>query len=166
MKHPFGYKAWANGEMLAAVARIDATSHPEQRRAAIRVLNHTWVVDRIFAAHLAGESHGYTATNTEQTPELDELAEAIRGSDRWYLDYVASVTPAQLAETVHFQFTDGQKGAMTRTEMLFHVLAHGANHRGNIGMILNDCGVSRPKETFARYLHAAEPERRLASSEA
>ena len=160
MKHQFGYKAWANEEMLTALARIDAAAHPEQHRVAIRTLNHTYVVDRIFAAHLSGASHGYSATNTDETPELADLAAAIRESDRWYADYVASVTPSQLDERVSFQFTDGQQGAMTRAEMLFHVLAHGANHRGHIGMILNEGGVSRPKDTFARYLHAAEPERR------
>lgn len=161
MKQQFGYKAWANGEMIQALSRIDPDAHADTRRAAIRVLNHTYVVDRIFAAHLAGASHEYTATNTDETPALADLATLIADSDRWYLDYVASVGPSQLEERVAFRFTDGQMGAMTRTEMLFHVLAHGANHRGNIGMLLGGCGVSRPKDTFARYLHALQPQRRV-----
>lgn len=161
MKQQFGYKAWANGEIIQALSRIDPDAHADTRRAAIRVLNHTYVVDRIFAAHLAGASHGYTATNTDETPELTDLAALIADSDRWYLDYVASVVPSQLEERVAFQFTDGDMGEMTRVEMLFHVLAHGAYHRGNIGMLLSEGGVSRPKDTFARYLHVAQPERRV-----
>ena len=51
---------------------------------------------------------------------------------------------------------------MTREEMLFHVLADGAYHRGNVGMILTPCGIDRPKDTFTRFLHLSEPDRRVA----
>jgi uncharacterized damage-inducible protein DinB len=52
---------------------------------------------------------------------------------------------------------------MTREEMLFHVLAHGAYHRGNVGMALTACGIDRPKDTFTRFLHLSEPGRRSAT---
>ncbi len=49
---------------------------------------------------------------------------------------------------------------MTRDEMLFHILAHGAYHRGNVGMLLSACGIDRPKDTFTRFLHQIDPDRR------
>ena len=49
---------------------------------------------------------------------------------------------------------------MTREEMLFHILAHGAYHRGNVGMVLSSCGINRPKDTFTRFLHLTDASRR------
>ena len=48
---------------------------------AIRMMNHIYVVDRIFRAHLQGEPHHYTATNTEATPDLGELQFAVAQTD-------------------------------------------------------------------------------------
>ena len=52
----FKYKAWANDEILTAMKLLDKKAHPDERHTAIRILNHTYVVDRIFAAHLRGSS--------------------------------------------------------------------------------------------------------------
>lgn len=80
----FAYKAWANAELLQALARIDPDAYPAQRQRAIRLLNHTHVVDRIFAAHLDGGTHPFAASNTRQTPTLGALGAAIVQSDQWY----------------------------------------------------------------------------------
>jgi Uncharacterized protein conserved in bacteria len=120
------------------------------------------VVDRIFAAHLGGKTHPYTFANTTETPTLEELREGIAASDRWYADYVAAVTPAQLAEKIAFSFTDGDKGRMTREEMLMHVTTHGGYHRGAVGRILVNAGAQPPRDIFTTYLHSAQPQRREA----
>ena len=70
-----------------------------------------------------------------------------------------------LAESLHFKFTDGDPGAMTREEMLFHVLTHGAYHRGNVGQVLKGISVAPPRDLFSKFLHVSEPSRRLARSE-
>lgn len=160
MKHKFSYKAWANTEILGSIARIDPSRHPEQWTLAVRLMNHTYVVDRIFAAHLSGTAHGFQDTNTPDTPSLDELRGNIAASDEWYQQYVGQVSDRDLGELIPFTFTDGDRGSMTREEMLFHVLAHGAYHRGNVGMILTACGLDRPKDTFTRFLHLSQPGRR------
>ena len=69
---------------VRAAPHLDPAAQAE-RHAAIRLLNHIHVVDRIFAAHLSGAAHGYYATNTPKTPTLDELAVAVEGRDRWYV---------------------------------------------------------------------------------
>ncbi|WP_017908807.1 DinB family protein [Xanthomonas sp. SHU 199] len=156
----FAFKAWANAELLQALAQIDGAAFPAQRQRAIRLLNHTYVVDRIFAAHLEGGTHAFTASNTPQTPELEALGAAVAESDRWYADYVARIDAPALRQTLGFRFTDGDAGRMSREEMLFHVLAHGAFHRGNIAMLLTECAVEQPRELFTRFLHAQQPQRR------
>lgn len=162
MERQFAYKAWANAEILDALARIDASRYPEQRKHAIRLVNHTHVVDRIFAAHLSGARHGFQDTNTPETPTVERLREQVAESDAWYRDYVGRLDRQSLHESIAFIFTDGDSGTMTREEILFHVLAHGTYHRGNVGMVLAECGIDRPRDSFTRFLHATEPGRRRA----
>ena len=158
----FAQKSWANRELFDVVASVTSTEHAAALHTAIRTLNHIYVVDRIFRAHLAGEKHAYTATNTPETPELGELHFAVAETDLWFENYVASIGDQTLAQSLVFQFTDGDSGKMTREEMLFHVLTHGAYHRGNVGQILKGISVAPPRDLLTKFLHVHEPSRRLA----
>ncbi|MEO8058610.1 MAG: DinB family protein [Burkholderiales bacterium] len=140
-------------ETVAAGDRVDA----------IRLLNHIHVVDRIFSAHLRGEPHGYKATNTPETPTLDALRAATLDMNRWFVEQVGALAPAQLAESVDFTFTDGQRGRMSREEMLAHVITHGSYHRGEVGQMLKRLSVAPPRDLFTAHLHRAEPQRRIAA---
>lgn len=158
----FRFKQKSNREMLAGMLESGLEASEVDGMTALRTMNHTHVVDRIFQAHLTGKPHDYTAANTVETPALSSLRSRIAELDRWFIDYVESLSAAQLEERVSFTFTDGKPGCMTREEMLIHVITHGAYHRGAVGLILLRNGVIPPAETFTRYLHEAEPDRRMA----
>ena len=160
LQEMFRYNAWANAEFLAKLELLDVDQHGEERHVAIRQLNHCLVVNRIFKAHLTGKPHGYTADNTPETPALGELAAAVAASDRWYLDYLGTVSEVDLMETIAFAFTDGDLGCMSRQEILTHAAIHGAYHRGEVGRILRQISAPLPWDTFAVFLHKTEPERR------
>ena len=132
----------------------------EGRVDAIRLMNHIHIVDQIFAAHLRGEPHGFKATNTPETPALDGLRSAVRETDRWFVEQAGSLTPAQRSETLAFTFTDGQRGRMSREEMLAHVITHGSYHRGEVGQMLKRLSAAPPRDLFTAYLHRTEPQRR------
>lgn len=155
----FKYKAWANEELFTELEKLEPVAHQAERHTAIRLLNHIYVVDRIFAAHLSGTGHGYTATNTPQTPTLDELRNAVTESDRWYVAYVEKLAPELLSERLSFTFTDGANGLMSREEMLAHVVTHGGYHRGAVGRIMAQVPVPPPRDIFTVFLHKSEPER-------
>ncbi len=156
----FAQKSWANRELFDVLASVTSAEHAASLHTAIRTLNHIYVVDRIFRAHLAGETHPYTATNTPETPELGALHFAVAETDLWFENYVASIDGPALAERLAFQFTDGDAGKMTREEMLFHVLTHGSYHRGNVGQILKSISVAPPRDLLTKFLHVREPSRR------
>jgi uncharacterized damage-inducible protein DinB len=163
----FRYQAWANKELLEAMEQIDSDRHGEERRVAARLMNHCLVVGQIFAAHLMGERHGFSAANTPDVPVLRELRAAVAATDDWYLKYLQSATPDLLCGSVPFVFTDGDKGCMTREEMLTHVVIHGGYHRGEVGRIMAQLsarsmpGLTLPWDTYAVHLHETEPSRRL-----
>ena len=79
----FRYQSWANEAVLNGLKEVNAESHPGERHLAIRLMNHCLVVDKIFAAHLVGEPHGFEADNTPETPELDALRQALATADRY-----------------------------------------------------------------------------------
>ncbi|GKS77364.1 DinB family protein [Acidovorax sp. SUPP950] len=159
----FNYRAWANAELLKKMENFDIDLHAQDREAALRLVNHTYVVDKIFAAHLMGTGHEFTTDNTADTPPLRDLRAALTASDEWYQNFLETVTPEQLSESVSFVFTDGDRGCMSREEMLTHLIIHSGYHRGEVGRILSRLSLSLPWDTFAVYLHQAEPSRRLAA---
>ena len=157
------YKAWANQELFAELQRLDPHSQQAELHAAIRILNHIHVVERIFVANLQGLAHGYDATNTVATPTLEELQQAVQETDSWYLEYAAGLSAAQLAERLHFSFVDGDQGCMSREEMLAHIVTHGGYHRGAVGRIMAQLALAPPRDIYTRFLHQAEPQRRQAA---
>ncbi|TJZ73205.1 DinB family protein [Chitiniphilus eburneus] len=157
----FAYKAWANRELFELLATLSPT-HAEQLHVCIRTLNHIYVVDRIFRAHLSDESCPFDATNTQDTPSLSQLRSDVETTDAWYASYVATLTGPALSEVLTFTFTDGDTGRMSREEILLHVITHGGYHRGNVGQVLKPIAVAPPRDIYTKFLHTSEPTRRKA----
>ena len=159
LKSLFGYKAWADAELFALLAKLPE-QHAEQLHSCIRTLNHIYVVDRLFRARLAGEPGPFEATNTKATPSLEQLRTDVAATDAWYQAYVAGVSSKQLSSVVEFTFTDGDAGRMSREEVLLHVITHGAYHRGNVGQVLKSLSIAPPRDLYTKFLHQSEPSRR------
>lgn len=155
----FGHKAWADRELLAVLATVPA-QQAAQLHTCIRTFNHIHVVDRLFRARLSGEPAPFEATNTRETPSLDQLMLDVEATDAWYLAHVASASASSLSEVLDFTFTDGDAGRMSREEILLHVVTHGAYHRGNVGQVLKSIPVAPPRDLYTRFLHLSEPARR------
>jgi uncharacterized damage-inducible protein DinB len=155
----FRYKAWADDNLLTALTRFEGD--PRTLGLAIKALSHSYVVDRIFAAHVRRESHAYASANPSDLRHLKDLAADMRRSDREYVDYVTALDPAQLSEHIDFAFTNGAPGRMTREEMLLHVITHGIGHRGQVSAVMLLNSVPPARDGLTTYLHETEaPKRR------
>jgi uncharacterized damage-inducible protein DinB len=152
------YKFWADKEIAEAVHKTDIIDSQHAR--CLRILNHIHVVDRIFLAHMKNETHGYTGTNTENTPSITQLVENFERTHFEYQQYLQCLSPQQFHENIKFRFTDGSNGTMSRREMLMHIMLHGAYHRGAVGEIVNQAGGIVPRDLFAGFLHLEQPLRR------
>ena len=158
----FRYKAWANRELLAALAVFDAARHPARFQAMLEILGHANVVDRIFRNHLGGTVvETFASTTLARSPTLSQLRADVEATDAWYLNFVCAADDTRLEESVPFLFTDGASATMTRGEMLLHVATHAAYHRGSIGQILADLGLDSPPDSLTKFLHFQEPDRRI-----
>ena len=150
----FRHKAWANDGLLTGLAELLEES--PVTKLAIKALSHSYVVDRIFFAHLTGAEHAFTSANLTQMPRLHDLSADIRASDQEYVDYVAALDRERLAERIDFTFTDGAPGRMSREEMLMHVITHGVGHRGQVSAVMLLNNLTPANDGFTTYLHKAE----------
>ena len=116
------YNAWANRLIFDAVGQLPPGEATRERQTLFRnmvhTLNHNYVIDLIWQAHLEGRPHGFTARNTAEHPPLPELWTAQQAVDAWYVAWSDHQTDAALEERVAFTFVGGGAGAMTRGQIL------------------------------------------------
>ncbi len=162
------YNAWANARLFSALAALPEGQATAPRATGfgnmINTLNHAYVVDLIWRAHLQGRDHGFTSRITEKEPSMQDLQAAQTSLDQWYIDYADALTDAAHDEVVHFRFVDGGAGAMTRGDMLLHIVNHKTYHRGYVADMLYQAG-SRPPgmdlPVFLRDVQSKSWERNL-----
>jgi uncharacterized damage-inducible protein DinB len=148
------FKTWANRDLFPLAIGLSAETQSQDRHNATRLLNHIYVVDKIFQGNLQGLAHGYTGLNTPETPDLADLFAAQQAADQWLSHYVEALSDSALAEALDFTFVDGKPGRMSRAEMLLHLLTHGSYHRGAVGRILFQAGVQPPPDALTVFTHA------------
>ena len=153
------YNAWANKLIFDAVAALPAGEATKPRQTLFRnmvhTLNHNYVIDRIFQAHLEGRDHGYQARNTQVHPPLEELWRTQQEADAWYVAWSDRVTPAQLDEVVPFTFVGGGEGRMTRMQILMHLVVHTSYHRGFVADLFYQVPARPPTTDLTVYLRDA-----------
>jgi len=153
------YKAWANDIVYATVKALpegEATRpRPTHFKNMVHTLNHLYVIDCIFQAHLEGRAHGFTARNTPTHPPIDELHHAVQLLDRWYIDLSDRLSDLELAESIRFTFVGGGDGVMTRGQIVLHLVNHATYHRGFVGDMLNQASVVPPSTDMTVFLRDA-----------
>ena len=150
------YNHWANKLIFDAVAKLPQGEATKARQSIfknmVHTLNHNYVIDLIWQAHLEGREHGFTARNTPGHPPLDELWRKQQAIDDWYIAWSDQLSEAALGEKVHFTLVGGNKGVMTRAEILLHVINHTTYHRGFVGDLICQVPAQPPTTDLPVYL--------------
>jgi uncharacterized damage-inducible protein DinB len=150
------YNQWANNTLLSALEKIPHEEITRPRRSLFRdighTLNHLLVIERIWKGHLIKQPHGYTARNTPEYPEFSELATQLRESDEWWVQWTKRQSETDLAESVKFNYVNGQPGTMTGMQIIQHIVIHNSYHRGYIGDLMYQIPECRaPQMDFSVY---------------
>jgi uncharacterized damage-inducible protein DinB len=128
------YKAWADRLLFEGVAVLAPAEVVKERptlfKTMIGTLNHNYVVDLIWQAHLEGREHGFSARNLVLHPRLDDLWQAQQKMNEWMTAWSDAQSDVTLDEPVHFSFISGERAVMTRGEILLHLVNHASYHRG------------------------------------
>jgi len=155
------YNAWSNKVMFDSVAALPPGEAVKPRtslfRNMVHTLNHNYVIDRIWQAHLEGREHGYDARNTKDHPPLEALSRLQKEVDDWYVRWADGLNDAQCDEIVRFMLIGGNSGEMTRGEILLHILGHRHYHRGFVCDMMFEVPARPPSMDLPVYLreHAA-----------
>jgi uncharacterized damage-inducible protein DinB len=149
------YKKWANEETFAIVMALPPEEIYKERVSIFKniaaTLNHTYVVDLIWQAHIEGRKHGIAALNTVTHADIHSLWQAQQAMDDWYIDWARAQTDSSLAAEKEFELIGGNAGRMSSAEMLLHVVNHGSYHRGFVSDLLTQIPAKRPNVDFPVY---------------
>lgn len=161
------YSAWANERLFLLLSTLSnevvTGKHPSSFGSIAGTLSHVHVVDLIWQAHLQGREHGFTSRNTDHEPAMGSLMLSQAALDMWFVAYADGLNATAHDEVVQFNFVDGGAGAMSRSEMLLHVVNHKTYHRGNVANLLHHAGVRPPVMDLPVFLRDALDARQLTS---
>jgi uncharacterized damage-inducible protein DinB len=150
------YRMWADRLTFDAVAALPPGEATKQRptlfKTMIGTLNHNYVIDLIWQAHLEGRDHGFQARNVVLHDALPDLWNAQQAIDQWYIDWSDRQTAQSLGEVVQFQFIGGERGTMSRGDILLHVVNHATYHRGWVAEMFFQVPARNPTTDLPVYL--------------
>jgi uncharacterized damage-inducible protein DinB len=154
------YRMWADRLTFDAVAALPPGEAPKERptlfKTMVGTLNHNYVIDLIWQAHLEGREHGFTARNVVLHPELSDLWQAQQAVNRWYIDWSERQSQASLDEIVNFTFIGGEKSSMSRGDILLHVVNHATYHRGWVAEMFFQVPAKNPTTDLPVFLKRGE----------
>jgi uncharacterized damage-inducible protein DinB len=150
------YKAWANKITFSSLMNLpDSELYKERKtnfRDIVSTLNHVYIVDDIFKAHINNEHHGYTSRNTDECPKLNELWSKQEKMDSWYVNYVTGFNEDQLENIISFEFVGGGLGNMSINEIVMHIVNHGSYHRGFVSDMMYQIPTVPPANDLTVFL--------------
>jgi uncharacterized damage-inducible protein DinB len=156
-----GYKCWANQRLFDSLAALPPGEVSKERvsvfKNMIGTLNHIYVVDCIWQAHLEGRRHGFETSHGLLHPELAELCIAQKEIDHWYCSWSAEQTEVSLDKPLRFTFVSGESGTMSAGAMLMHVVNHATYHRGWVIQMYFDIPAMPPMTDLPIFLRETDP---------
>jgi uncharacterized damage-inducible protein DinB len=150
------YRAWADKVIFEGVAALPPGETKKERKTLFKTiigtLNHIYVVDLIWQAHLEGREHGFKVRNILPHSELPELWAAQQRMNDWIIDWAKAQSEASLDEAVLFTFVNGTKAVMKRGEMFLHLVTHDSYHRGWVAEMFFEAGAQPPQTDLSVFL--------------
>ena len=140
----FAYDEWANRETLA---NLEAAPAPNAR--SLRILNHVVGAELLWLARL---EHGEPPCPVWPDFTLAQCAPHVRELPRRWQDYFADLAPDDLATTVAYVNSKGERHASAVGDVLMHVVLHSAYHRGQIAA---DVRASGRAPAYTDFIHCA-----------
>jgi len=150
------YSDWADQALFKAMEELSEEALYRARQtlfgSMIGTLNHNYVVDLIWRAHLLGEAHGFSTRRDVLCPDFRDLVREQSKINRWYIDWAQSQTGETLSERLDFVFVSGKQAAMTRGGMFLHIVNHKTYHRGWVSEMFFDSGINPPETDLCVFL--------------
>lgn len=151
------YHYWANQRILDQAARLTQEQYTAPANVPFGSLRGTLV--HMLSAEWVWRSRcqegvSPTAMLAEADyPTFADLTTYWREHEAAMRGYVASLTDADLAATMHYHSTKGDPASMRLDMILAHVVNHGTQHRSEVAILLTDYGYSPGNLDFIYYAY-------------
>lgn len=149
-KQMLAYETDATAKAAASIDSIPTDRHGDAAVAKARGIlahlqsaRHVWLARLGFIAPRAWEM--FPDWTTAQT-----LADAARLDADW-ARYLATLQDADLDRRIEYRTLDGTPVSSTVGEILTHVFNHSTYHRGQVAMLVSQCGGQRPVTDFIAF---------------
>jgi uncharacterized damage-inducible protein DinB len=155
------YKTWADDLLFDATGALPPDEVVKTRqtlfKSMIGTLNHNYVVDLIWKAHLERKEHGFKARNVLVHADLGDLRRAQQDVNAWFERWADEQTDTSLAEELSFAFVSGERSTMSRGAMFMHLVNHASYHRGWVCEMFFEVPAKPPTTDLPVFL-GAHPE--------
>lgn len=155
------YNRWVNERLYATCAELPDDVRKRDVGAFFRsihgTLNHLLLADRMWLSRFKGETFKITALSDELYAEFTRLREERARTDRALEDWVAALTPEDLAgELRYIGIAQPVPRCYPFWFALLHLFNHQTHHRGQLTTLLTQQGVD-PGATDLISLPAFNP---------
>lgn len=140
----FQYDAWANREVLTNLQNSAAL--PPR---ALKFFAHIIAAEILWLERIKGGRPSIAVWPELTLPQCEAQLVTIT---RLWQDYLANLTPAELAQPVAYTNTKGETFRTPLEDILMHVVMHAAYHRGQIATEVRANGVT---PAYTDFIHAA-----------
>lgn len=154
------HKKWMDMGLYDVLQSPAYAGTPDAIHQALYWLNHIYIVDQIFRSHMLGQPHSFTSTESRSFPPLAELRREAEALDDWLIQYAQELDETAAGETIEFVFTDGDRGCMSRLQMLMHLASHGLYHISVTTQELTLRGLPTPPLLLTTFLNQEAKEKR------
>src|SRR5512140_1443482 len=144
----FKYDAWANEEVLRS---LRAMANPPAR--AVKLLAHILSAQWLWLERMKGVPQSLPVW-----PEwtLEEIEAQLPKLKREWKIFLGEKKAAELALRFQYTNTKGDHYSSTVGDTAMHVAMHGADHRGQIALLVRDAG---GEPAYTDYIHAVRTEK-------
>lgn len=150
----YRYNAWANRLTLEALLRHDVRSDESTDPGSLfaqatLILTHVLRAEEVWHARIHG-GEGPITQLWESLP-VEHLPTLAAACARGWQTLLADLSADDLAATVAYQNSKGERFEQSLNEVLEHVANHGTHHRGQIVLLLRQAGVAPPVTDLIAY---------------
>jgi uncharacterized damage-inducible protein DinB len=149
------YKLWADALTFDSVAALPpGEAHRERATlfgSIVNTLNHSYVVDLIWRAHLEGRNHPFTSRRVILHEDVPELRKAQHSCNEWLKGWCLAQSDATLSEAITVRFISGHRAQMSCGAIVLHIVNHATYHRGFVSDLFYQIPVKPPTTDLCAY---------------
>ena len=139
----FQYNQWADRRMLDTCGTLTNEQFTRDLSSSFRsvrdTLVHLYGAEWVWNERISGRAPSGLPPGTT-FPDLAAVRAKLEEMDRYYVEYVTKLTPAELERVIHHKSLAGQEFSSPIWQILHQLSNHATYHRGQVVTLLRQLG--------------------------